>query len=212
MCGNGVIPKIHTCAKGGEQTREHLLVCLLLEEPPNAKDIVVAYVWFWKTTYGCGGRSQNKEDLKMPKTLQVVFMEIWLYDNLQSFSFLQSNFQKDCWLATTWISSRTGETIHSEKCVQRILPLIPGYYFLMVDIVCVYHLTPFDKCSSQTNFILALFLWLECRGSSWLRNAFIKCVIGFTAEQGGYALLMQVCTQAKKEGNIFRLYPGQSQL
>lgn len=91
-------------------------------------------------------------------------------------------------------------------------PSFPGYYFLAVDFVCVYHLQPFDKCCSQTNFILPLFLWLECRGSSWFWNAFIRCVIGFTAEQGRYALLMQVCTQAKKEGSIFRLYPGQSQL
>jgi len=39
------------------------------------------------TPPSCGGRLQNKEDLQMPETLQVVFMEIWLYDTNHSAFF-----------------------------------------------------------------------------------------------------------------------------
>lgn len=57
----------------GKLTIEHLLISVLLEETSNAKDVVIAYIYFGNS-HSCGGRSQNK-DLQMPKALKVVFME-----------------------------------------------------------------------------------------------------------------------------------------
>lgn len=36
--------------KVGEQTTEYQLVCVLLEVPSTARDVVIVYVWFWNTT------------------------------------------------------------------------------------------------------------------------------------------------------------------
>lgn len=112
----------------------------------------------------CGGRSQNK-DLWMPKMPEVVFMEIWLYDNLQSLSFFQSNFQKDCCL---YKQPEFQAEPRKKFTVKKVFSDSPSFSRLLLFksrfSMCLSFAT-FDKCSSQTHFILASFTWVDCRGS-----------------------------------------------
>lgn len=64
---------MRTCGSDRKETIEHLLVSVLLEETSNAKDVIIAYIYF-VNSHSCGGRSQNK-DLQMPKALKAIIME-----------------------------------------------------------------------------------------------------------------------------------------
>lgn len=76
-----------------------------------------------------------------------------------------------------------------------ILLLCPGYYFLQVDFVCVYNFQSFDKCSSQKKFILALFMWLDCRVSSLLYSAFMRqCLLDLALLISRAGMTSFICT------------------